>query len=237
MPPASNGDEIPASGGDVIPTRGGEPIPRRAGNPARPQRRTRAEAKAATRERLLTAAEDVFARKGYAAASVEEIAASAGYTIGALYAHFSSKQQLFLELLSARRARRTSRIVDALRAAAAEGHNPAEALPSLLAEFTQRESTDSALQTEFWLYAVRNPETRAALAAQIGARLDALEPIFVDLLADRRADPNISPRDVTVVVLALVQGLLRQRRIDPERVPDELIVNALRWLIDGIPAG
>jgi AcrR family transcriptional regulator len=204
--------------------------------PSRPRRRTRAEAKAVTRERLLAAAEDVFARKGYAAASVEEIAATAGYTIGALYAHFSSKQQLFLELLSARRARRTGRIVDALRAAAADGTDPLDSLPNLLAEFTRRESTDSALQTEFWLYAVRNPETRAALATQIGGRLDTLEPIFADLLAARRADPDVSPRDVTVVVLALVQGLLRQRRIDPDRVPDELIVNALRWLISGIPA-
>jgi AcrR family transcriptional regulator len=202
----------------------------------RPRRHTRAEAKAATRERLLAAAEDVFARKGYAAASVDEIAAAAGCTIGALYAHFRSKQELFLELLSARRARRTGRIVDALRAATAQGHDPLASLPDLLAEFTQRESTDSALQTEFWLYAVRNPETRTALAEQIGARLDALEPIFADLLTARRADPDVSPRDVTLVVLALVQGLLRQRRIDPERVPDELIVRALRWLIDGIPA-
>jgi AcrR family transcriptional regulator len=203
--------------------------------PPRPQRRTRAEAKAATRERLLAAAEDVFARKGYAAASVEEIAATAGYTIGALYAHFGSKQELFLELFSARRARRTGRIVDALHAAAAEGRDPLESIPRLLAEFTQRESTDSALQTEFWLYAVRNPETRAMLAEQIGTRLDALEPIFAELLTERRADADVSPRDVTLVVLALLQGLLRQRRIDPERVPDELIVNALRWLIDGIP--
>jgi len=189
-------------------------------NQARPRRRTRAETKAATRERLLAAAEDVFARKGYAAASVEEIAATAGYTIGALYAHFSSKQQLFLELLSARRDRRTGRIVDALRTAAVEGDDPLASLPSLLADFARHETADSALQTEFWLYAVRNPETRAVLA---------------DLLTNRHADPNVSPRDVTLVVLALVQGLLRQRRIDPERVPDELIVNALRWLIDGIP--
>ena len=204
-------------------------------NQARPRRRTRAETKAATRERLLAAAEDVFARKGYAAASVEEIAATAGYTIGALYAHFSSKQQLFLELLSARRARRTGRIVDALRTAAVESDDPLASLPSLLADFARHETADSALQTEFWLYAVRNPETRAVLAEQIGARLDALEPIFADLLTNGHADPNVSPRDVTLVVLALVQGLLRQRRIDPERVPDELIVNALRWLIDGIP--
>lgn len=211
------------------------PASERDANRARPQRRTRAEAKAVTRERLLAAAEDVFAHKGFAAASVDEIAAAAGYTIGALYAHFGSKQQLFLELLSARRARRTGRIVEALRAAAAEGRDPLESLTGLLSEFSRHESTDSALQTEFWLYAVRNPETRSALAAQIGSRLDALEPIFADLLSRRSADPNVAVRDVTLVVLALVQGLLRQRRIDPDRVPDELIASALSWLIDGIP--
>jgi len=43
--------------------------------------------------------------EGFAGASVEEIAESAGYSTGALYSNFDSKEQLFLELLSARRSR------------------------------------------------------------------------------------------------------------------------------------
>lgn len=70
-----------------------------------PRRRlTRAEAKARTRQQVLDAAARVFAQKGYAGASVEEIAESAGYSIGALYSNFASKERLFLELMSARPA-------------------------------------------------------------------------------------------------------------------------------------
>ncbi|WP_406205631.1 TetR family transcriptional regulator [Streptomyces decoyicus] len=57
----------------------------------RAKRLTRAEAKARTRELPLDAAAETFARKGYDGASVEEIADSAGYSIGALYFNFGGK--------------------------------------------------------------------------------------------------------------------------------------------------
>ncbi|MGW7578862.1 TetR/AcrR family transcriptional regulator [Streptomyces sp. NPDC054765] len=78
----------------------------------RPKRLTRAEAKARTRELLLDAAAETFARKGYDGASVEEIADNAGYSIGALYSNFGGKEQLFLELLG---TRATSRVAEAAR--------------------------------------------------------------------------------------------------------------------------
>jgi len=52
-----------------------------------------------TRERILAAGLEAFARHGYAAASVAEICAGAGVTKGAFYHHFQSKQALFLEML------------------------------------------------------------------------------------------------------------------------------------------
>ena len=85
----------------------GDAAPRR-------QRLTRAEAKARTREQLLDAAARTFARKGYAGASVEEIAESAGYSIGALYSNFASKEQLFLELMAARGERRVTAVAEIL---------------------------------------------------------------------------------------------------------------------------
>lgn len=51
-----------------------------------------------TRESLLRAAEQVFAREGYEKAQVEQIAAEAGFSKGGLYAHFKSKEELFLAL-------------------------------------------------------------------------------------------------------------------------------------------
>src|SRR5215210_9439675 len=64
----------------------------------RPRRPPRAE----TRERLLSAAERVFIRRGLQAASIEEIADEAGLTRGAFYSNFQRKEQIFVDLLHAR---------------------------------------------------------------------------------------------------------------------------------------
>ena len=65
----------------------------------RPVRLTRAEQQALTRERLLAAAERVLAGHGYGGASIELITAEAGYSKGAIYSNFESKEAVFLELL------------------------------------------------------------------------------------------------------------------------------------------
>jgi len=66
--------------------------------PRRPARLTREQSRARTRERLLASAAVVFAREGYAGASVDRIAEEAGYSKGALYSNFASKDELFFEL-------------------------------------------------------------------------------------------------------------------------------------------
>ena len=66
--------------------------------PSRPARLTREQSRAQTRERLLASAAVVFAREGYAGASVDRIAEEAGYSKGALYSNFASKDELFFEL-------------------------------------------------------------------------------------------------------------------------------------------
>src|SRR5919108_3500916 len=96
------------------------------------RRLTRAESKARTRELLLDSAARTFARKGFAGASVEEIAESAGFSIGAVYSNFGGKEELFLELLSARasgRLREAARILDDPQA-----ERPLDALSGLLVE-------------------------------------------------------------------------------------------------------
>lgn len=86
----------------------------------RPQRLTREESRAQTRERLLEAARRVFARGGYGGASVDTISAEAGFSKGAFYGHFETKEAIFLELLSrhmAAEAEQLGRLVDAGRTA------------------------------------------------------------------------------------------------------------------------
>jgi AcrR family transcriptional regulator len=62
-------------------------------------RLSRTESRAQTRNRLLEAARELFAKEGYAATSVERIAEAAGYSKGAVYSNFESKESIFLEVL------------------------------------------------------------------------------------------------------------------------------------------
>ena len=207
---------------------------------ASPQRRrlTRAETKARTREQLLDAAARVFAQKGFAGASVEEIAESAGYSTGALYSNFDSKEQLFLELLSARRstgmAKQAAVAAELLEKKTSGNGDPFDAVSQFFVKVAGRNTEFAALQAEFWLYAVRNPEAMGVMAAKTDEQIDMLEPFAVLLMERFGVATEVSPRAVARVILGLFQGLMRQHRLDPAAVPDDLVTQALRWLIAGM---
>ena len=196
------------------------------------QRLSRAEAKARTREQLLDAAARIFAQKGYAGASVEEIAKSAGYSIGALYSNFASKEQLFLELMAARGERRVAAVAEMLDAG-----DPVEALAGLMERSAGRDPDLMALRAEFWLYAVRNPDAMGALTAQRRQQVEALIDVIGAATERWGAPPDVPAAKVATVVLAMFQGLMRQWRIDPDRVPADLFVQGLRWMFAGLRAG
>ena len=201
----------------------------------RPRRLTRAETRARTRERLLDAAAEVFARKGYGAASVDEIAEAAGFSVGAVYSNFTGKEQLFSELMAQRAAGRVEAIVAAMRSEREQGGNPLDVLGRMLIAAADKDIETAALQTEFWLHAVRNPDTMQILAQGTDRTLDMLRDVVAPLLDDHGVDPSITPESFAVVVLALYQGLVRQRRTDPARVSEELFGQALSWQIAGMP--
>src|SRR6058998_2501953 len=81
------------------------------------QRLTRAESKERTRAALLKAGEDLFARVGFHAAPVEEIAEAAGFSRGAFYANFADKADLFLTIVEDERARNFDAIAKEIAAA------------------------------------------------------------------------------------------------------------------------
>ncbi|MGX7761460.1 TetR/AcrR family transcriptional regulator [Streptomyces angustmyceticus] len=203
--------------------------------PAR-QRLTRAEAKARTRRLLLDAAARVFARKGFAGASVEEIAESAGFSIGALYSNFGGKEALFLELMAERGLGRVSEAAQTLdRHEAGTGEAAAE-LGRLLVHVADKDTDFAPLQAEFWLYAVRNPHVLDTMAAALREPRQALEGLIDTWLAERGAPDDVPADAVATVVAALFQGLVRLRRVDPDSVPEELFGQALQWLFSGIGA-
>ena len=119
-----------------------------------------------TRDLLLDAAEEVFAKKGFEGASLEEIAETAGYTRGAIYKHFGDKEELFLEANS----RFNERYIQSF----GELVDNAGSLDQLdLAEIAKQwrvmnrvHEARFALGIEFNLYVVRHPECRPRVAAQ-----------------------------------------------------------------------
>ena len=105
----------------------------------------------------------------------------------------------------------------------------------MLIDAADKDIEAAALQTEFWLHAVRHPEAMQLLARGTDRTLSMLRDIVAQLLEDNDVDASVTPESFAVVVLALYQGLVRQRRTDPARVSEELFGQALSWQIAGMP--
>ncbi|MGU3499682.1 TetR/AcrR family transcriptional regulator [Mycobacterium sp. C31M] len=202
----------------------------------RPRRMTRAESKELTRQRLLDAAARVFARRGYAAASVEDIAESAGFSVGAVYSNFAGKDELFAALMTDRAVNRMDEVADIIAQSQAESADPLHALGRMLIAMADKEIDAAVLRTEFWLHAVRNPELMKIEADASAKTLDAVRDILSNMLDRNGVDvTQVSVDDFATTTLAMFGGLIRQRRIEPERVTEEMFGQALRWQIDGMP--
>ena len=110
-----------------------------------------------TREYLLQAAAQVFAERGFYAATLDEVAAAAGFTKGAVYSNFKNKEDLFLALLEDAYAREMT----ALRATIESSDIPPEArigdFVSLIGGELDRVPNMGALYLEFHLYASAQP--------------------------------------------------------------------------------
>ncbi|HEX3813461.1 MAG TPA: TetR/AcrR family transcriptional regulator [Mycobacteriales bacterium] len=201
---------------------------------SRPRRRTRAETKAHTREVLLDAAAQVFAQKGFAGASVDDIAETAGFSKGALYSNFASKDELFIELLSNRNRDRLADSAAIVSDQSSSIEDARSAMNQLLIEVADKDVDLAPLQAEFWLYAIRRPEFREHLAAQFRTNRDSLASVLTDRAAARNQPDNVPFDEVATVLLALFQGLVQLRRTDPELVPEALYGTTIRWLFTGM---
>ncbi len=131
---------------------------RRRNAPAVSRQRARTEA---TRKRLLAAAEKTFARDGFEAARLEDIASLAGYTRGAFYANFKSKEDIFFALLEQWVARRIAEVSAVL----ARENTPEKRLRALRQHYAQiaKDRRLALLSLEFKLFAIRHPEAHARL--------------------------------------------------------------------------
>jgi AcrR family transcriptional regulator len=199
---------------------------------ARPRRLTRAERKAQTRQQLLEAAARVFARRGYAAASVDDLAEEAGFTVGALYSNFGGKQELFMAAFE-RHCDQDLVQVQALLGADLPLEEQLDALTREFGDLDDEHRRWWLLSMELWLYAQRDPATRERLAA-LRRRVRQTIADALQRQAVRTGRPLPVPAiDLAAAMLGLWQGLMQQRLADPDAVSPESIGTALGWLRSG----
>lgn len=199
---------------------------------------TRQQSKAATRERLLSAARRVFARRGFHGASVDEVAAEAGFSTGALYSNFGGKEDLFLELMEHEVGSKIADIAAAVDQTASMAER-AQGGAAQWMSFVEREPEMLLLFMEFWAYAVRDPAVRPQMAARFADIRRMLTRLIADGLADFGLEPALPAEQLAMAVDALADGIARQKLADPHAVPDGLLGSALSLLLAGAvrPAG
>jgi AcrR family transcriptional regulator len=194
---------------------------------------SRAERKQDTRARLLASAARVFARRGYHAASVEEVAEEAGFSKGAVYSNFESKEDLFLAMLEERFRQR----LDSIRAAVAEPGEPGEQARRSAAGFMATFADDPdwpPLFMEFSAFAQRNPAVRRRLATRVAALRSAVAEIIAARAAELGVEPPLPVEELATMTFAMATGVALERQLDPRAVPDELLGTMLELLFAGI---
>jgi AcrR family transcriptional regulator len=193
-------------------------------------RPTRAQRRQQTRARLLDAAGQVFARRGFHAATVDEVADAAGYTKGAVYSNFASKDELFLALLDQHLADQL-RQVEALYAI-----ESSEELRAAMPGRTEREFAAArdfgVLMVEFSLYAMRNPAAQAELATRYRQLRGRLAELITKRYACHQSSPPLPPEHLAALVLATDAGLFLQYSAEPGALPWELHADAMIQLLD-----
>ena len=195
--------------------------------PARLRRPRRGE----VRERLLATAMAVFTERGYDGSTLDQVAAAAGFSKGAVYSNFASKDELFLALMDRQVGDYVARIRNVLNrtrddsSGRSSGRLTGDALTGMLTQ-------DRDWQLLFLDYvgrAARDPRMRALLAVHRARVRDVVAESVRGVLGE---DRNVLDADsIAVMLLALSNGLAIERFIDPDAIPDALlgtILNALQ---------
>ena len=192
---------------------------------------TRAERREQTHDDLVAAADRCFVGGGFHATSLDQIAASAGYTKGAVYSNFASKEDLFFAVYERRAAGAEAQMTELL------ADDPAAGLDRISADTTGRRGRDDgwlAVFFEFWAHVIRHPELRGRFA-EIHRRVQlpvaaALERVA----AERGVELPVAALPLAVASGAMQIGLALERLTQPEVVEEALGVHMSRLLLDEI---
>lgn len=180
-----------------------------------------------TREQLLKAAREVFTRKGFESARIEDIAAKAKKTRGAFYDNFRDKEDVFFAIFEQDIARDQERVIEEL-SVASNFDKRVEILARHLEDLF-RDKQRMMLNLEFKMYVIRRPQKRKRLSklhSEVSLRcsltkINTLFPELVGAAIEKR-------RKLTMEMGAVIDGLALNSLFNPEGLTDEQRKRLLR---------
>lgn len=177
-------------------------------------KRAPTERRAATRERLIEAATKVVARRGFHAATVDEIAEEAGFSVGALYSNFDGKDDLFLAVFDGHLRWYEERLDAAERAP-----DPERVFGDWM-DALVKNPEQLLIFIEFWAYAVRKPKLRRSFAARLAEIRTAMSEAIERRAKETGSELAVPPETLALVLLAVGRGLGLEKLADEDAVED-----------------
>jgi AcrR family transcriptional regulator len=199
-------------------------------------RLTRKEQQARTRSTLLQSASRVLACKGLHRASIDDITADAGFTKGAFYANFRSKDELFLVMLDEHFAERLA----AVERITAEQGGLVEQARRAGDEFTDALRGDEEwcrLFLEFASHASRHEDFRRAFVERSRRLRDGIAAIFARRAAEAGIELPVPPQTLAQMTFAMGHGVAVEQLLDPDGTPADLFGRMLELSFAGIASG
>jgi AcrR family transcriptional regulator len=182
------------------------------------------------RDRILDAASKVFAAEGFAGATIDAIGQAAGFTKGAVYSNFGSKDELFLALLDREFELRGEQIATALES---DGDSAATAqtLSRSVLDSVHDHADYYVLFVEYWLRAVRDPELRERLIARRRAAAAEQADNFTDSAAAASGRPLA---DLAQLVVTMNLGIAMEEVLRPGTIDPELLAQLITSLLESV---
>ncbi len=174
---------------------------------------TRQRRRELTRTALVEAAGEVFARRGFNGASLDEIAEAAGFTRGAIYKNFEGKEDLFFAVCDHVNARALQAFAEILE----QGVSAAFDFPAIVAIWRQFVNPNFLVLTlEFRLYEIRNPSVHARSSVQRKRTRELIARFMEDSSAASGLTLKVPSDILAAIMLASSDGFAQAALQDPE---------------------
>jgi AcrR family transcriptional regulator len=171
---------------------------------------------AETRAVILKSAEQRFLEVGYSRAGLGDIAATAGFSKGAIYSNFSSKEELFLAVASERSSRTTGPLFAALEAAP-DLEQKLLALDEWLLAPPVDTNRWNVVEAEFLVLSIGQPELRERIAQRRRLMREQIAALIDREILVTSAELEFDAATLADAFLALFTGLTIDAAVDPER--------------------